>query len=157
MNYGIAQALQELKDPAIDAMIDSFDKQDDPYVGAFWYDPDREELYGQKPTLASDIPFYHSSQWSKDVRTGRALHKSIWKKEHFKGKDPRFTGDYTEKPRGRVFEFKDEGFIVFTGSWIKDYPEAKQLIIDEFQLPSDNTQFKIDDHWEIGHGWSDEF
>lgn len=116
MDSYIAQALQELKDPAIDAMIDSFDKQDDAYVGAFWYDPEKQELYGQKPTLASDIPFYHSSQWNKDVRTGRALHKTIWEKEYFRHKDPRFSGNYTQKPRGRVFEFKDDGFIVFTGS-----------------------------------------
>ena len=60
------------------------------------------------------------------------------------------------KPRGRVFEFKDEGFIVFTGSWINDYPEAKDEIIYEFQLPAD-TKFVQDEHWDLGHGWSNEF
>lgn len=59
-------------------------------------------------------------------------------------------------PRGRVFEFKDKGFVVFTSDWINDYPEAKQDIIFEFQLPGD-TKFERDYHWDIGHGWSNGF
>lgn len=60
-------------------------------------------------------------------------------------------------PRGRVFEFQDEGFRVYTGKWINDYPNVKELIIKEFQLPIDKTKFLIDSHWDIGHGWSQEF
>ena len=50
----------------------------------------------------------------------------------------------------------EHGFKVFTGSWIKKFPECKTLIIDEFQLPN-NVEFIQDEHWDIGHGWSDEF
>ena len=148
--------LEKERDTIINAMKDSMDKQKDPYIGPFWYDPIKNELYGCVLTLASDVPFYYSGELKHQVRTGRALHKNIWQKEHFRGKDSRFKGDYTLKPRGRVFEIKDKGFVVFVGSWINKYPDAKQLILFEFQLPED-TEFTIDRHWEIGHGWSEEY
>ena len=141
---------------AIDAMINSFDSQDEPMLGAFWYDPRKQEVFGVKATPARDCKWYKSPQFGIETRTGNALHVNIWKKEHFRGKDTRFNGDYTQVPRGRVFEFKDKGFVVFTGDWIDDYPEAKRDIIFEFQLPED-VKFERDYHWDIGHGWSNEF
>lgn len=141
---------------AIEVMENSFDTQDDPYVGPFWYDPNKDEVYGNIMALASDKPFYHSYQFNKDVRTGNALHQNIWKKESFRGKDKRFSGDYTLKPRGRVFEFKDDGFKVCVGKWINDFPNAKKEIIDVFQLP-EKTEFIIDERFDIGHTWSQEF
>ena len=142
---------------AIEAMIDSFNEQDEPMVGPFWYDPIKKEVYGHIVALAKDRPFYYSHSWKKEVKTGSALHKSIWEREFFRHKDKRFSGDYTQKPRGSVFEFKDEGFKVFVGEWINDYPEAKEEILYAFQLPRDNTEFVVDEHWDIGHGWSQEF
>ena len=32
----------------------------------------------------------------------------------------------------------------------------RQMIIEEFNLPND-VIFYRDIHWDIGHGWSDEF
>ena len=142
---------------AIEVMINSFDEQSEPMVGPFWYDPERKEVYGQIVALSKDRPFYYSPSWKKEVRTGSALHKSIWEREYFRHKDRRFSGDYTLRPRGRVFEFKNEGFKVFVGEWINQYPEAKEEILFEFQLPKDKTEFVIDEHWDIGHGWSQEF
>lgn len=153
----ISESDENLVGSAYDIMKFNEDYQDDAYVGAFWYDPDHNELYGVKASPAEDIPYYMSKQWEREVRTGRALHKDIWAKEFRRKKDKRFSGNYMLKPRGRVFEFKDQGFVVFTGQWIKDYPDAKKEIIEEFQLPRDNTEFKMDSHWDIGHGWSDEF
>ena len=144
----------DLTDAGLHAMIDSEDDQDEAYIGPFWYDTDRQEVYGQVLTVAKDKPFYKSDD--KEIRTGTALHKAIWKKEEKRNKDKRFTGDYKQKPRGRVFEVKDDGFKVFVGNWINDYPEAKEEIISVFQLPKDKTEFIIDKHWDIGHGWSEE-
>lgn len=62
--------------------------------------------------------------------------------------------DYTKYPRGRIFEIKNKGFVVCVGKWINDYPRVKRLVTDEFQLP-ENTEFIIDQHWDLGHGWSD--
>ena len=141
---------------AMEIMYSNDKYQNDPEVAMFWYDPEEDELFGIKSTLATDLNWYHSNQWNMDIRTDKHLHKNIWQKEYFRGKDKRFQGDHTLMPRGRVFEFKDQGFKVFTGDWIDEYPEVKQMIIDEFNLPEDTELIK-DVHWDIGHGFSDEF
>ena len=141
---------------ARELMIHNNQYQDDPYVGIFWYDIESDDLFGVKETLAEDTDFYFSKLFNSYVRTCKPLHYKVWEKEYHRGKDKRFSGDYTKVPRGRVFEFKDKGFVVFVGSWITDYPSAKDLILDEFQLP-DNTEFRVDSHWDLGHGWSDKF
>jgi len=141
---------------AMDVMFENDKYKDDPEVAMFWYDPEADELFGIKSTVATDLNWYHSNQWNTDIRTDKHLHKNIWQKEYFRGKDIRFQGDHTLVPRGRVFEFKNKGFIVFTGDWIDDYPHVRQYILDEFNLPK-GTEFEKDIHWDIGHGWSDEF
>lgn len=141
---------------AMNLMFENDKYQNDPEVAMFWYDPEEDELFGIKSTLATDLNWYHSNQWNEDIKTDKHLHKNVWQKEFFRGKDKRFQGDHTLVPRGRVFEFKDKGFIVFTGDWIDNYPQVKQYILDEFNLPED-TKFEKDIHWDIGHGWSDEF
>ena len=142
---------------AIEAMIDSMDEQDDPYVGIFWYDEENNELFGVDKQPASDRQFYNSPEFRQKVKTGRKLHETIWKKEFMRKKDKRFKGDYTQVPRGRVFQFEDGTFVVFTGDWIKDRPQVKSMILEEFDLPEDATTFKTDIHWQLGHGWSTEF
>lgn len=141
---------------AIEVMMSNMYMQDDSDVGCFWYDTKLNELFGVNAVPSSSMSFYHSNQFNADVRTGPRLHQSIWKKESIRCKDKRFNGDYTLIPRGRVFEFKDQGFVVFTGDWINEYPEAKSEILLEFNLPN-NTEFRIDEHWNIGRSWSDEF
>ncbi len=140
---------------AIDVMQQNMTLQNEPMLGIFWYDPKSDQLFGVTSSLASDIGWYHSPQFNTNVRTERRLHEAIWQRNYFRHKDPRFHGDYTQIPRGRVFEFQNEGFRVFTGSWINDYPQVKDMILDEFQLPPD-TVFLQDIHWELGHGWSNE-
>lgn len=142
-------------DAFIECMKENLENQDESYLGPFWYDVNKKELFGVKSTPAEDCPWYHSSFQNGDVRTGRALHSAIWKKESNRGKDLRFRGDYKLTPRGRVFEIKDKGFVVYTGSWIYNHPEAKEEILTEFQLP-ESTEFKVYSHWDIGHGWSKE-
>lgn len=55
-------------------------------------------------------------------------------------------------------EFNVEGnYIVKVGEWINDVDKERfsEMIQDEFNLP-DNFQFEIDEHWNLGHGWSEE-
>ena len=137
-------------------MAASIDKQDDAYVGIFWYDVNRQELFGVKSAALDDVPFYKSKLFDREVKTCRPLHYAVWNKEFHRKKDKRFVGDYTLVPRGRVFYVKDEGFVVVVGDWIDDYPEAKDEVLYEFNLPFD-TEFKKDIHWNIGHGLSDKF
>lgn len=140
----------------IECMLENTNFQNEPELGPFWYDTDNQECFGVKSVPAIDCPWYESTQFNQKVRTGRALHSTIWKKEHFKNKDFRFKGDYKYTPRGRVFQFSNNDFVVCTGKWINKCPEAKNIIIQEFQLPN-TTQFVIDSHWDIGHGFSQEF
>jgi len=130
--------------------------QDDAEVGIFWYDPASDDLFGVKSASVDDVEFYHSNLFDADVKTCRPLHYKVWEKEFYRGKDDRFRGDYTQVPRGRVFYVKDRGFVVITGSWINDFPQVPELIRYEFNLPQD-TEFQIDPHWDLGHGWSDKF
>lgn len=141
---------------AMAAMVNNMQYQDDPYVGIFWYDVNSNRLFGVNSTPAEDAKWYESPQFGNKVRTDKRLHQNIWRRELYKKRDSRFFGDYTKVPRGRVFEFENDGFKVYVGNWIKKYPECRQLIIEEFQLPA-NTEFVIDSHWDLGHGWSDEF
>ena len=142
---------------AIELMKFNEQFQDDPLIGIFWYSVHDDELFGVTSSMAEDNAWRPSQQFKAIIRTDKRLHQDIWKKQHFKGKDGRFKGNYMYVPRGRVFEFQSDGFRVYTGKWINDYPQAKELIIEEFQLPKDNTKFYIDSHWDIGHGLSQEF
>ncbi len=137
-----------------DVMAYNNEFQDDPEVGLFWYDIENDDLFGVYSILADDAIYYHSDYFHSNTRTCKPLHYSIWQKEYNKGKDDRFQQEYTSVPRGRVFEVENRGFVVCVGKWINDYPQAKNLILYEFQLP-DNTEFIIDSHWDLGHGWSD--
>lgn len=138
----------------IDVMRQSFDMQNEPEVGLFWYDPDSQELIGVTSSLASTLPWSSSKLCSEGIKTDPRLHRTVWNKQV--KRSPNIFGEYTDMPRGRVFEFKDEGFKVYVGDWIDDCPEAVDLILEEFSLPED-TEFIKDVHWDIGHGWSDEF
>jgi len=140
-----------------EVMTANIEKQDDGEVGIFWYDPKENELFGIKSADVDDVPFYKSTLFDgAEVKTCRPLHYKVWEREYHRGKDARFKGDYTLVPRGRIFYVKDTGFVVIVGDWIDDYPEAREEIIAEFNLPED-TKFKKDVHWSIGHGWNDKF
>lgn len=117
---------------------------DNPNVGIFWYDPEEDELFGVYSTLASDMNFFHSDIFNAEVRTCRPLHYALWQKGCDKGEDKRFQPavPFFKYPSGRIFEVKDKGFVVCTGSWVKQFPQVRQMIIDEFHLP-DNTEFLI--------------
>lgn len=129
---------------------------DDPNVGIFWYDPEEDELFGVYPTLASDMNFFYSNIFNAEVRTCRLMHYALWQRECNRGKDKRFQEaiPFFKYPRGRIFEVKNRGFVACVGSWMNQFPQAKQMIIDEFQLPN-NTEFLINVHLGLGHNWSD--
>ena len=110
------------------------------------YDVNREELFGVQAVEARLLQFNDNG-----YKTTPELHKCVWQDQE----DFRFSGDYTQVPRGRIFEVKNKGFEVNVGDWINEYPEVKEKILKRFKLPID-TEFVIDSHWDLGHGWSDE-
>jgi len=140
------------REDAIEEMQKYFD--DNPEIGIFWYNEDEKELFEIHSIPATSLPCgqftypkLHKTIWQK-LRV-----KAIQKKKENKPYDPIYLSDYTEVPRGRIF-YKDELFYVFVGSWIT--AEIKQLIIQQFNLQNVSVVFKVDEHWEIGHGWSTE-
>lgn len=136
-------------------MIETNEYEGEPNIGIFWYDVNKHELFGVYSVPSDMIQFQKSNYFDGNIRTFSKMHYAIWKKEQYKKKDRRFLGDYTLTPRGRIFEIEDKGFLVCTGKWINNHPEAKEKILFEFDLPEDKTEFRVDEHWDIGHGWSD--
>jgi hypothetical protein len=137
------------------AMSDNFDTQDAPKVGIFWYDSQEDELFGVTSTYADDLPFNINGK-----KTDRTLHKAWWKKQQERAKAKkqklgRLAGDYTQLPRGRIFQIEEDShFELMCGSWINDH--IIDLVKEEFNLHNVPLKVIIDSHWEIGHGWSEE-
>ena len=140
------------KNEMMDYMSKNLGNQDDPYVGIFWYDPSARELFGIDKVHSLEKDFN-----TNGAKTTNTLHRDFWQKQHHKDKalnrQSRFIGDYSMTPRGRVWQERNKGFFVTVGEWINQHPEAKKLILLEFDLPKD-TKFIIDPHWNIGSGWS---
>ena len=135
-----------------------------PKVGIFWYNYIDNILFGVEK---GDVELYVTQGNSI---TYPKLHRTYWQKQHFRAQSK---GDinsifykehnYTLIPRGRIF-VEDDTYYVNVGSWINgeingqkciDKDKLRELIIDEFNLP-DNFIFRIDHHWDIGQGWSEE-
>jgi len=125
----------------------SFNDQNPPSVGFFWYDPKTNELFGVQSIGANQTSFNNGR------RTLRKTHREYWQKEkHRSSKDRRIQGDYTMTPRGRVYQFQDGSFKVYVGSWITKYlHKVEKLVKEEFNINEFN--FVIEKHWEIGTGW----
>jgi toxin YoeB len=129
---------------------------DDPKVGIFWYNPAWKELFG---VVSHPVRDYSKANASDGRITCSEMHEDVWKKEynrqkhHGDGSGP-FIGAYENKPRGRVFYMIDEDrYVVMTGKWLEEHPEARHLILEEFDLPADKTTFEYAIHWDIGHCW----
>ena len=129
---------------------------DDPKVGIFWYNPSWNELFG---IVSHPVRDYTRANASDGRITCSELHEDVWRKEynrqkfHGDGSGP-FIGPYENKPRGRVFYSMDtDSYIVTAGHWLEEYPQAKELILEEFDLPREKTVFQYAIHWDIGHTW----
>lgn len=128
----------------------------DPKVGIFWYNSSWNELFG---VVTHPVRDYSKANASNGRITCSEMHEDVWRKEfnrqkyHGDGNGP-YIGAYENKPRGRVFYLPEEdSFEVATGKWIDEFPQAKALILEEFDLPEDKTVFRYAVHWDIGHSW----
>lgn len=142
----------------IDNMAEHLKDDVNPKVGIFWYDVRTKELFGVIKYDYDD----EELKPSHGLITCDELHKYIWKRKYHHQKYKNngigpYSGDYKDKPRGRIFYDVELGdFIICVGSWINDYPDAKNKILKEFNLKHEYYKFKIDHHWEIGSGWENE-
>ena len=129
---------------------------DDPKVGIFWYNVAWKELFG---VVSHPVRDYTKANASDGRITCSEMHEDVWRKEynrqkhHADGKGP-FIGPYENKLRGRVFYLMEEDrYVVAVGKWLDEYPEARALILEEFDLPARKTRFEYAIHWDIGHCW----
>lgn len=147
----------------IDTMKPFLDER--PQVGIFWYDYQNNRLFGVKKVDAEDC--------IKKIGDGTIgkLHKSYWQKEHYRAIQKNETNsifynekNYTLIPRGRLFVKPNGDIFAAVGEWFNGYingqkvintQNVRELIADEFNL-DDDFEVKIDHHWDIGRGWSEE-
>ena len=129
---------------------------EDPKVGIFWYNPAWKELFG---VVSHPVRDYTRANASDGRITCSEMHEDVWRREynrqkyHGDGSGP-FIGPYEQKPRGRIFyQMEEDRYIVAVGKWLDEYPEARELILEEFDLPADKTSFEYAIHWDIGHTW----
>lgn len=114
---------------------------EDPKVGIFCYNPQRNELFDVVALSLND----KGVTSCPNGKTCKILHKRKWQQEH---------GAYENKPRGRVF-YKDNKFLITVGSWINDDENYRviDLVEKEFDLTNEDTEIVEDSHWDIGSGW----
>ena len=131
-------------------------KDTEPKVGLFWYNRANNTLFGVVSHRLSD---YTKANATDGRITCSEMHEYVWKKEFRKqkyqnnGQGP-YIGAYQDKPRGRVFYNIDtDTFEVAVGKWLEEYPQAYQLVLEEFNLPPEKTQPKYAVHWDIGMSW----
>lgn len=143
----------------MDVMRANMDKQNNPKVGIFWYQMVGKRLFG---IIAVDKDSIKKPNVGGGLITCNELHKDVWKKKYHQqkyknnGQGP-YIGDYKDHARGRVFynPAKDE-YTVTVGSWIDECPEAKEAIVEEFNLEGTKYKFEKNIHWEIGNGWENQ-
>ena len=136
-------------------MVKSLEYQDQPKLGIFWYDATEGRLFGVSSSYADQVLFNHNG-----VKTERTLHKAWWQKQQHRLTSKSlplgiYAHDYMMIPQGRIFQFEDGHFELMCGSWINDH--IVELVKDEFNLWDVTLEVNIDTHWEIGHGWSEEY
>ena len=131
-------------------------KDSEPKVGLFWYNRANNSLFGVVSHRLSD---YSQANASDGRITCSEMHEDVWKKEfkkqkyHNDGIGP-FLGAYQDKPRGRVlYNIITDTFEVAVGKWLNDFPQAYQLILEEFNLPPEQTKPLYAVHWDIGMSW----
>ena len=125
-------ALSDKEKQAIMADMKSFDEPM-PAVGIFWYDPEEHDFFG----------VYKKELTPKMVE--EALHKGI---KVISYED----ADHRQPTRGRV-SWSVDHFVVFVGKWAQDKEEELTALLEKyFALPF--FEFRYDEHWDLGHGWS---
>lgn len=142
-----------------------------PHIGIFWYDGKRRELFGVFKSCEEDIepdmlgrrvfPILHQNVWGVLRNEYYNAYAEYIGNEKYpeEADNPMSQTDYTLVPRGRVFS-DNEGYQVYVGDWFfsmdsSEREHVMQLVLDEFGLWREETEFIDDIHWHIGYGWGE--
>lgn len=150
--------MTQLNDKEHKAQMEDMRKYDEemPSVGIFWYDSNEKSFFGVCKQQVTPKMVEEAAENGMPFINYPHLHRHIWAKEYFRaqatGKPSKFSGDYTQVPRGRV-AWNINKFVVFVGKWADSIqPELTALLEQHFHLPC--FEFIYDYHWDLGHGWS---
>ena len=155
----VSQFGKEELDDAMRLMQSNRGKGDEPMVGIFWYNPQQDELFGVRSHRISDYTKANSRSEFGSISCSE-MHEDVWKKEYHRQKYKNngigpYKGAYEMVPRGRIFYNPDtEVFTIAVGGWITQYPQAVELIVDEFNLRNSTYAVKTAHHWDIGQKWN---
>lgn len=121
-----------------------------PAVGIFWYDPEEHDFLGVYKKELTPKMVEDAAEKGLPFINYRTLHRQVWQKQYFralaKHEPTKFSGDYTQVPRGRV-AWNIDKFIVFVGQWAKDKEEELTELIEKyFALPY--FEFKYDEEMQ---------
>ena len=154
----VGQFSDDELDDAMRLMASNRGKDDEPKVGIFWYSPQRNELFGVRSHRASEYVKANSRSEFGTVSCSE-MHEDVWKKEFHRQKYKNgglgpYVGAYEMTPRGRIFYNPDaDEYTIAVGSWIRQYPQAVELIEEEFNLRDTKHSVKTAHHWDIGQKW----
>lgn len=146
-------------DEAMNLMASNRGKDNEPKVGIFWYNPSDNELFGVRSHRVTDYVKPNSRTEFGSVSCSE-MHEDVWKKEFHRQKYKNggigpYVGAYEMKPRGRIFYNPEtEVFTIAVGSWIEQYPQAVELIVEEFNLKDTTYEVRTAHHWDIGQKWN---
>lgn len=137
------------------AAMKAFDEEM-PSVGIFWYDQNEKDFFGVCKSELTPKMVEEAAEEGLPFINYTKLHRQIWAKEYYRAQanneQTKFTGDYTQIPRGRV-AWNINKFIVLVGQWAEPIQdELSDLIEKYFHLSY--FEFVYDPHWDLGHGWS---
>lgn len=105
-----------------------------PAVGIFWYDPEEHDFFGVYKKELTPKMVEDAAEKGLPYINYQTLHRQI------------------QVPRGRVAWAVDH-FVVLVGQWAKDIEEELTALLEKyFALPY--FEFRYDEHWDLGHGWS---
>lgn len=139
------------------------------YLGIFWYDERRKQLCGitKQPEMSIQPDFMgkrtigvlHMNTWGEFRNRYYNQYAEYVSDEQYPNEETNpFAGlDYTQVPRGRV-DSTNDGYDIMVGKWFFDSPDQeliRRLVLDEFNLIGDETDFVYDYHWDIGQGWGE--
>ena len=147
--------LSEKEHNAQMADMKSFDEQM-PCVGIFWYDSLEHSFFGVHKKELTPVMVEEAAQKGlRYIEYREGIFKAASKREESqaclssseceqvraelkaqaRGEETRFTGDYTQVPRGRV-AWNVNKFIVLVGKWAEPIQEElTELLEQEFSLP----------------------
>ncbi len=121
--------------------IDALQKVGTPEVAIFWV----AKILGKFDFLSVSTPWPEAEQ-VRDIWVERSAHQKHWD-SYKNNKFFKLEGDWADWPRGRVAYNRAAGIFTVCADPQLLTPYYKSQILQQFKLPTSNTQFLEDPHY----------